>query len=62
MASLVFNGERMVMGGFNRNSGWLDGVEKKRARTDRWVIQSAWKMPQLMSNFCAVQKLSFENH
>ncbi len=28
-ASIVFNGEMMVLGGYNDRDGWLDSVEKK---------------------------------
>lgn len=28
-ASVVLNGEMVVLGGYNQRAGWLDSVEKK---------------------------------
>ena len=50
--SLVFNGEMVVMGGYNLNQGWLNAVEK--LGQDGWEEMEEWAMPRLIFDFCAV--------
>lgn len=52
--SLVFNGEMIVMGGYNQNIGWLNAVEK-RSSDGTWTEMEAWAMPRMIFDFCAVQ-------
>jgi len=52
--SLVFNGEMMVMGGYNQNMGWLNAVEK-RSSDGTWTEMEPWAMPRMIFDFCAVQ-------
>jgi hypothetical protein len=35
--SIVFNGEMLVMGGYNQNIGWLNAVEKRHSTYIRIV-------------------------
>lgn len=51
--SLVFNGEMMVLGGYNERQGWLDAVEK--LTSGGWQEMEPWKMPRKIFDFCAVQ-------
>ena len=51
--SLVFNGEMVVMGGYNQNQGWLDFVEKRSA-DGSFEVMSDWKLPRQIFDFCAV--------
>ena len=50
--SLVFNGEMVVLGGYNNNQGWLNAVEKKTA--NGWELMADWTMPRYIFDFCAV--------
>ena len=52
--SLVFNGEMIVMGGYNQNMGWLNAVEK-RSSDGTWTEMEPWAMPRMIFDFCAVQ-------
>jgi len=52
--SLVFNGEMIVMGGYNQNIGWLNAVEKRSSDTT-WTEMEPWAMPRMIFDFCAVQ-------
>ncbi len=52
--SLVFNGEMVVLGGYNQNQGWLDAVEKRNGQ-GQWEEMEAWKMPRKIFDLCAVQ-------
>jgi len=51
--SLVFNGEMLVMGGYNQNQGWLDFVEKRNA-DGSFTNMPEWKLPRQIYDFCAV--------
>lgn len=54
-ASLVFNGEMVVMGGYNVNQGWLDSVEKKTMGQCSFTRMDQWKMPRKLFDHCALQ-------
>ena len=51
--SLVFNGEMVVMGGYNQNQGWLNFVEKRNA-DGSFTEMTDWQMPRQIFDFCAV--------
>ena len=53
-ASLVFNGDMVVMGGFT-NSQFLSQVDRKRAGQSTWQEEPTWEMPREMIEHCAVQ-------
>ena len=52
--SIVFNGEMLVMGGYNQNIGWLNAVEK-RSSDGSWTEMEPWTLPRMIFDFCAVQ-------
>ena len=52
--SIVFNGEMLVMGGYNQNIGWLNAVEK-RSSDGSWTEMELWTLPRMIFDFCAVQ-------
>ena len=54
-ASMVFNGEMVMLGGYNNGGGWLDSVEKKDAGTGNWVKMDAWDLPRGTFDLCAEQ-------
>jgi len=51
--SLVYNGEMIIMGGYNNNQGWLDSVEKVAANGEISELAD-WKLPRKIFDFCAV--------
>ena len=59
--SLVFNGEMIVMGGYNQNMGWLNAVEK-RSSDGTWTEMEPsimYVLPKtiiLWSSICTAQK------
>ena len=57
-ASLVLNGEMVVMGGYNDFQGWLDSVDLKPKGQCEFKQKEEWKLPRGMYNFCAV---TYEN-
>ena len=52
--SMVFNGEMIVLGGYNQNQGWLDAVELRQS-DGHFVEMTDWKLPRKIFDFCAVQ-------
>jgi hypothetical protein len=52
--SLVFNGQMVVMGGYNQNQGWLKSVERKKTGGEFEEI-TGWALPRGIFDFCAVQ-------
>ena len=57
-ASLVLNGEMVVMGGYNEWNGWLSSVDVKPVGQEEFVERKEWEMKREMFNFCVV---SYEN-
>ena len=53
-ASIVLNGEMVVMGGYNDFQGWLDSVDLKPTGQCEFQHKEEWKLPRGMYNFCAV--------
>jgi len=53
-SSLVFDGQLVVMGGFNEMQGWLDSVDIKAKGGCEFSQKEEWKLPRGMYNFCAV--------
>jgi len=52
--SLVYNGQLVVMGGFNDMQGWLDSVDVKAVGGCEFSRKEEWKLMRGMYNFCAV--------
>jgi len=52
--SLVYDGQLVVMGGFNDVQGWLDSVDVKAKGGCEFSRKDEWKLPRGMYNFCAV--------
>merc|ERR1712226_649195 len=52
--SLVFDGQLVVMGGYNEMQGWLDSVDIKAKGGCEFSKKEEWKLPRGMYNFCAV--------
>jgi len=54
-ASLVFNGEMVILGGYNNGGGWLSSVEKKDAGTTNWIEMDDWELPRGTFDLCGDQ-------
>lgn len=54
-ASLVFNDQFVVMGGYNDRNGWIDTVGRKQKNSDKWDVMGTWKLPYPMYDLCASQ-------
>jgi len=52
--SLVFDGQLVVMGGYNEMQGWLDTVDIKARGGCEFARKDEWKLQRGMYNFCAV--------
>ncbi len=52
--SIVFNGEMVIMGGYNLNQGWLPFVYKRSSGNDKPELMRDWEMPRKIYDFCAV--------
>merc|ERR1712165_477116 len=52
--SLVFDGQLVVMGGYNDMQGWLDSVDIKAKGGCEFARKEEWKLRRGMYNFCAV--------
>ena len=52
--SLVFDGQLVVMGGYNEMQGWLDTVDIKATGGCEFARKDEWKLQRGMYNFCAV--------
>jgi len=52
--SLVFEGQMVVMGGYNDMQGWLDSVDIKDKGGCEFSKKTEWKLQRGMYNFCAV--------
>merc|ERR1712165_555563 len=52
--SLVFEGQLVVMGGYNDMQGWLDSVDVKAVGGCEFSSKTEWKLQRGMYNFCAV--------
>lgn len=52
--SLVFEGQMVVMGGYNDMQGWLDSVDVKAVGGCDFSRKEEWKLRRGMYNFCAV--------
>lgn len=42
------------MGGYNRNDGFLNTVERFDANTETWTTVATMQMPEKKSHFCLV--------
>jgi len=52
--SLVYDGQLVVMGGYNEMQGWLDSVDIKAKGGCEFTTKDEWKLQRGMYNFCAV--------
>jgi len=52
--SLVYDGQLVVMGGYNEMQGWLDSVDIKAKGGCEFARKDEWKLQRGMYNFCAV--------
>ena len=52
--SLVYNGDMIIMGGYNNQQGWLNSVEKVSSSGEISELPD-WKLPRKIFDLCAVQ-------
>ena len=52
--SLVYNGDMIIMGGYNNQQGWLNSVEKVSSSGEISELPD-WKLPRKIFDHCAVQ-------